>query len=410
MRLQSVFQQLLGRAPSAGELASATAAVQGGQSASSAVAHSDAAKAAVNAFYQQLFGTDASPADLKSCQDALAAGQSLKDQQAALRPQFAHSQAAQGALNGLYQQVLGRDATASEMAQDKDGLASGASSLSSGRSVLANSPEGKANIASLYLLTRGKVASKDQVDAGAAALASGQSLDQMQHDMAYSKDAQAFINATYQKVVGRPANADEMATAQQITATLRQTPQGGFSFNGTFAGANAHIEVGYVGPTTVTVTDPNSGLKTSMKVAPELDSTGAFDKATNPGFESTFGSLATTAGLAITAATSIAIARKDPTPETKALAAGAVAALAGSEDTQKTLRDLGKLLGDPVSLSPDPEHPVWDPFYNPMWSAPVFGVDDGDPASSPSGSLGYGFNNGPRATPASPDGDGGTPG
>ena len=396
--IQGAYQQIFGRAPSADELASAKAAMQGGQSANSAVAHSDAAKAAINVFYQQLFGTDADPTALKSCQDALAAGQSLKDQQAFLRPQFAQSKAEEGALNGVYDQalgreidpsglanyegeiaagkslndvrgelstsqeaqgkindlahqVLGRDATSGDLAKAefKQGRGSSAGELADAESMLASgkswgdvrgmltgTQDARDDVANLYWLTQGKTASKDQIDAGVSALASGTSLDQMQHDMAYSKDAQDYINANSTKIAGRSANPDEMAAAQQLLATMR-IGKGNTLFTMTVNG------IQLTGTDTgkglaLSGHDPSSGGSFSVNM-------GAWQETTpeNPGFESTASSLGKAAvAVAESALAALATASKD-----KASVPSAISnfgdALSKSEAVNKALRDLGRL-------------------------------------------------------------------
>lgn len=92
-----------------------------------------------------MFGTDASPTDLANCQAALAAGQSLAGQQAFLRQSFAHSAAEAGAVGGVYGQVLGRGADPIGLAGFEDEIAAG-KSLSDVRGEIASSPEAQGKV------------------------------------------------------------------------------------------------------------------------------------------------------------------------------------------------------------------------------------------------------------------------
>ena len=247
-------------------------ALQGGQSVDqlrSTVAHSDQAKAAVNAFYQQLFGIDADPTALKNCQDALAAGQSLHDQQAFLRPRFAHSAAEAGAISDAFRQVLGHgaDAGSSGVAHYEDQIAGG-KSLGDVRGQIASSQEATDDITGLYRTVLGRPPSVDEFKASRASLGSGRSLAQLRASLAKSPDAQALINSFFQATAGRPATGDEMARAQQTLGTLNPNGvQGPLSFNATVNSMEVSV-VATDTNATITGVDPNSGVPFSMNVAP----------------------------------------------------------------------------------------------------------------------------------------------
>ena len=140
--LGGLYGQVLGRAPDAAGLAGWEDKLAQGETLTevrSDIAHSAESAGYVTAFYGDTLGVAPSATDLANCEGALANGQSRADQQAFLRPNFAHSQTAQNAISGLFQDVLGRPATQQDVDYWTGQLAQGYS-LAQIRSVFSKCP------------------------------------------------------------------------------------------------------------------------------------------------------------------------------------------------------------------------------------------------------------------------------
>ncbi len=219
----TLFQQMLGQAPDDGTLAAEQAALAGGapvQDVRQLVAHSGTATAAISGFYRDVLGLDADPAALANVQKALAAGQSLAQAEAVLRPQFAHSATAAASIQALYRGVAGRDAGAGELATSEDALAAG-QSLDQMRSVLLNSgtASGPARqVNALYRQVLGRDADLGGLALNEGALAGGASPDQLRSGLAHSAEAARDLNVFYQEVLGRDADAGGLANYEDALA------------------------------------------------------------------------------------------------------------------------------------------------------------------------------------------------
>ena len=313
--IQSLYQQVLGpgASASAGDLANWQAALGAGQTTGDLrawLAHSDVAAAQIQGFYQQALGRDASAGELASWQSALAAGQPGSASLAEVRTAIAGSGEAQTALSGLFQDVLGRAATRTDLAFWTGQLAQG-QSLAAVRQAFAHSTDAAAQVQAFYQQLFGTDASATDLANCQAALAAGQSLAQQQAALrpqfatgayetgriaglfaamagagpgpadqakvaawevqiaqgqasfadvratvAHSDAVTAAVNTAYQGLLGRPASADELAAAQTALA-------GGQTLAGLTAALRAWLPGGRA-----MAADEAAGYKLGQSIAP----------------------------------------------------------------------------------------------------------------------------------------------
>ena len=154
------------------------------------LAHSKEAQGKITAFYQSLFGPGFTPSatDLANCQAALAAGQSLKDQQAYLRQSFSGSTAENAAVDNVYLDKLGRHADPTGLAAQEAALTAG-TPLSTIAASVATSQEAAVRIGDTYQQVLGRVADLNEIAAWQAQLDANATLNQIQAAIAVSPEA-----------------------------------------------------------------------------------------------------------------------------------------------------------------------------------------------------------------------------
>ncbi len=146
--INEVYQQVLGRVPDAGGLATYTALLNSGTRLAALrkiFTQSAEAQGDLNTLYQQVLGRDADSGGLSTYTDALAKGTSLSTVQLIL----GQSQEAHDDLNHMYQDILARDADGGGLATYMGLLANG-TRLSDVRGVVAHSPEAKGLLKALF--------------------------------------------------------------------------------------------------------------------------------------------------------------------------------------------------------------------------------------------------------------------
>ena len=194
-------------------------------------APSGAYAAEVASLYEALLGRISDPAGLECYTNFLLAGGSISS----LRTSLANSTEGRGDICNLYQAVLGRTA-------DPGGLAAwtqvleATTSLSGVHAGLANSPEGQGDICNLYQAVLGRTADPGGLVAWTQALATTTPLSGIRTDLVSSTEGQGDICNLYQAVLGRTADPGGLAAWTQVVeattslsgvhASLANSPEG----------------------------------------------------------------------------------------------------------------------------------------------------------------------------------------
>ena len=165
------------------------------------IAHSAEAASNVTAFYNDTLGVGPSAADLANCENAFANGQSLAAQQTFLRPNFAQSQTAANAIQGMFQGELGRPATQQDLGYWEGQIQQG-DSLGEIKQAFAQSPDAANAIQGLFQGELGRPATQLDIACWEGQLAQGVSLTQIRQVFAQSPDAQTQVQNLYQAVLG----------------------------------------------------------------------------------------------------------------------------------------------------------------------------------------------------------------
>ena len=114
-------------------------------------------------------------------------------------------------LNQIYNEVLGRNPSSTEL-QNASAAVAGGTSLSAIRSALAGSPEAQGDLTQLYRQIFARAATGGELAADTGQLAGGSSLQTVQLTLAQSPEAQTDLQTIYSNVLGRTPNGNELAT------------------------------------------------------------------------------------------------------------------------------------------------------------------------------------------------------
>ena len=178
--------------------------------------------AVINAFYQQNFQRDANSAELGNIEGALAAGQSLLDIEQLLHPTAPAQDAVVVSVNAFYQQLFGRNALAQEIDSFRAALATGQTLQQIEtylRPLFVYSSNEDALLATIYQQVTGNQADEDTIFSAEDAIYGGASVAEIRSDFAHSSDAGAAIDQLYRDVLGRGATATEITAKETLLAT-----------------------------------------------------------------------------------------------------------------------------------------------------------------------------------------------
>ncbi len=136
---------------------------------------------------------------------ALNSGTSLSS----IRQTIAGSPEARSDLNGLFHQILGRDAESAALVTYTASLGNG-SSLASVELILAQSPEAQSDLKQIYQDVLNRAADGGGLATYTAQLGNGGSLDGGRSVIAHSPEAQSDLKTLFQNVLGRAPGAAEL--------------------------------------------------------------------------------------------------------------------------------------------------------------------------------------------------------
>ena len=218
----ALYQQLFGRNAVASEVATIQAAVDAGQTVREVMAflrrefaYSSAEDGMLAAAYAETTGGTIGADDLPAAEDALYGGASLAE----VRSAFAHSDAANQVVGGIYLDVFGRDATTAEIASVEAGLSRiGGGSVSGLRAGLAGSGEAGDRIDRFYTEILGRHADAGGMATWRAALASGTTLGDVRWGVAHSAEAAGLVRSAVQTATGLAADASTLAMIEAALA------------------------------------------------------------------------------------------------------------------------------------------------------------------------------------------------
>ena len=268
--------------------------------------------------------------------------------------------------------MLGRPATQPDLDYWTGQLANGYS-VADIRQVLSKTQDAADAIQSLFQGVLGRPATQSDITCWEGQLQQGVSLGDIRQVFSKTPDAQAHINALYQQAHGRPATSGEMATAQQILGTMRSDGQG-LSFTATANGVPMTVTSNAAGAT-IRGTNPDTGAPFSMSAntdGPRFSFTmdgaqGPGSQAAgqkDPGYQSSLQSLSTVVGGAVAIVGGLMKALgKSAIGEIGGpltIAAGAGITLMSTNEGQKALHDLGKLLEQYPSTGAERYVMNWD--------------------------------------------------
>ncbi len=223
---KQLYDAVLGRDPSAGDQASLAAYLDAGGPGAALIAGSAEAAAGVGAVYQQVLGRAASSTEITVAQGFLAGGGTL----AGLREAAAGSREGGAQINQLYLDGLGRNASFADLTAAESYLAGGGT-LAGLRTLVGGSREATAVVKVLYQSVLGRGADAADLASAQAAIVSGATLTQFVAGMATSAEEGARLSAAYQAASGQAPNAAGLATmagqverdtASGLLATLQQ--------------------------------------------------------------------------------------------------------------------------------------------------------------------------------------------
>jgi hypothetical protein len=265
-----LYQDILGRDPDPGGLASWTTALKNGgslQDVRDAFANSPEAQGDLTLIYNAELGRAPDPGGLAAFTGALAGGASLQD----VRNAVAFSGEAQGDLTLIYNAELGRVPDPGGLAAFTGALAGGAS-LQDVRNAVAFSGEAQGDLTLIYNAELGRAPDPGGLAAFTGALAGGASLQDVRNAVAFSGEAQGDLSAIFQTVESRSPDMAELAGMENQLA-----PPGG---------ALSSVQPG-AGFTLLAVPSGNQSL-TALATPEEFDfSSIAFGNDTIAGFDPT---------------------------------------------------------------------------------------------------------------------------
>ncbi|MCQ8280166.1 DUF4214 domain-containing protein [Acetobacteraceae bacterium KSS8] len=192
---------------------------QGGESyalARSAIAHSAPAAGALQSLYQAILGRAADSSGLQTYEDALGRGWALPDVVAAL----AYSPEAASDLKSMISDVQGRTATDSDnswITSQQNSLANG-QTLANVRTALAHFSGESGVVESVFNNVLGRNATQVEVSSIEDRIGSGYNISQLQQDLASSQEAKNNLSALYQNEHGRLMNEGDYTWAMQQLA------------------------------------------------------------------------------------------------------------------------------------------------------------------------------------------------
>ncbi len=221
--LSLAYQQVIGRTPTAAELALGVQQLQDGTPLSALrafLATTGYAAAAIGTLYTDVLGRPVTAAELAGDERNLARGGSL----AGLRSTLSTTAEAAGAVTRLFETTVGRIPTAyAEVPRTQAALAAGAS-LSSLRNVLATSAEERNVIALAYQHVLGRASTVAELLATEQALVAGKTtIEAAEAALTRGAEFAAHVNAAFEAALGRPANAVELAADRSEILGLAQT-------------------------------------------------------------------------------------------------------------------------------------------------------------------------------------------
>jgi hypothetical protein len=250
----TLCQQVEGQAPSAGDLATQARALLNGSSLATIrgmLATSSVVQTAIADLYQHVYDQSPTAAQVAGFTGQIAAGATL----AQIQAQF--TAAAQSEVTGMFRSVLNRAPTAAELGAQSRSLVSGGVLLARIAANLADSPESAANLTRMYQQALGQAPTADMLltleqclhasggipltqlgtDLTAAVSAyqqitdqavtdqalqpllnrflSGESLDQIRHEVATSPTVASTLQSAYIRLFGHAATADTIGTIEQ---------------------------------------------------------------------------------------------------------------------------------------------------------------------------------------------------
>lgn len=210
------FEQVIGRDPTAVELAYAVQQLQAGVSITAIRAYlatTGYASVALGTVYDAVVGRAVSAVEIASGERYLASGGTL----AKLRGYLASSQEAANAVSALYQPVVGRAITQPELASDEAQLANGTATLATLRTALAFSAESATRIQATYTGVLDRAADADELRLSQTALANGtRNFDAQRYDLATGSEALGKLATLYQVELGRPITLAEIGAGQEF--------------------------------------------------------------------------------------------------------------------------------------------------------------------------------------------------
>lgn len=222
LAVQTIYAKALGRAITAPELASDLRDLAAGGRLGGLLGYLSTtveAAAALGAVYAAVLGRPPTAAELTASQGQLQASYSLPG----VRYLLATSPAGIAAVQGVFQDVAGRAPTAGELIGAEAAIGTGAATLPNLRAYFATTTEAAGKLQALYLNELGRAVTPGELVGNEAAIASGSSLAAIRQTLSTSAEAIRALQAVFRSnppngYSGFGIGAADLATAELALA------------------------------------------------------------------------------------------------------------------------------------------------------------------------------------------------